>query len=188
MGLCRLKMLEGEFVAARDLYRENIERSHDSSFPRQLAAQVEFFARDFSAAEKLYAGLAAENADGGGSFYGCVSFSSALGFLQRLAGNESGGRALLTESLTKEEKALQRSPGHPEILYRVAALESCLGHTEASLQHLAAAARAGWLDYRSLNFDPRFDAIRTSVQYQKITQEMVARVALLRRSQTMGHG
>ena len=38
----------------------------------------------------------------------------------------------------------------------------------------------GWIDYRSLDLDPRFDAVRSNAQYQEIFGSMVTRVASLR--------
>ena len=42
IGLCRLKLLEGDFAAARKIYRENIDSYREYGFARQMAAQVEF--------------------------------------------------------------------------------------------------------------------------------------------------
>ncbi len=79
IGLCRLKLLEGDFAAARKIYRENIDSYREYGFARQMAAQVEFFARNFDEADKLYTDLSREEPNGGGSYFACVSFQSALG-------------------------------------------------------------------------------------------------------------
>jgi hypothetical protein len=47
---------------------------------------------------------------------------------------------------------------------------------------LRAAAAAGWLDYRSLQLDPRFDGIRNDSRYQKTFETMASRVLFLQKS------
>src|SRR4051812_3974712 len=76
MGFCRLALLEGDFAKARKISSENWQRYRDYVFSEQMAAQVEFFSRNFGEAEKLYQELTAKDPNGGGSFYGAVSYQS----------------------------------------------------------------------------------------------------------------
>ncbi|CAN5452793.1 serine/threonine-protein kinase [soil metagenome] len=179
MGLCRLKLLQGDFPAARRTYQENIGRFRDNSFAKQMAAQVEFFSRNFAKAEKLYRELGAQDPGGGGTFFGCTSYQSVLGRLQQLAGDEKA-KATLQQSWAMERTALLTSPEHPETLYRLAAIESSLGEMESSVAHLKQAFAAGWLDYRSLRLDPRFDAVHDDPTFSAISEAMATRVASLR--------
>jgi hypothetical protein len=142
---------------------------------------VEFFSRNIPEALTLYRELAAHEPDGGGSFYGCTSFQSVLGRLQQLAGDKSA-ESTLRQCLVTERSALLTNPEHPETLYRLAAIESSLGEIEVSCEYLKQAFLVGWLDYRSLQLDPRFDALRSDSHYQELLKEMSARVNSLRKS------
>jgi tetratricopeptide (TPR) repeat protein len=183
MGVCHLKLLQGDFATARKICQTHLQRYRDYGFAHQIVAQVEFFSRNIPEALTLYRELAAHEPDGGGSFYGCTSFQSVLGRLQQLAGDKSA-ESTLRQCLATERSALLTNPEHPETLYRLAAIESSLGEIDSSLQHLQQAFTAGWLDYRSLALDPRFDAYRNDARYTQISEAMAARVALLRRSQS----
>jgi tetratricopeptide (TPR) repeat protein/tRNA A-37 threonylcarbamoyl transferase component Bud32/TolB-like protein len=182
MGLCRLRLLANDFAAARKLCRANADRYQQFSYPAQVPAQVEFFARDYAEAEKLYKNLEQGDPDGGGSFYGAVSYQSALGRLRIATGDEASGRAILENCRQLETEALAHAPQHPEILYRLAAIESSLGEGDRATDYLRAAAAAGWLDYRSLQLDPRFDGIRNDSRYQKTFETMASRVLFLQKS------
>jgi serine/threonine protein kinase len=181
MGVCHLKLLQGDFAAARKIYQTNLQRYRDYGFANQIAAQVEFFSRNVPEALTLYRELAAHESDGGGSFYGCTSFQSVLGRLQQLAGDKSA-ESTLRQCLVTERSALLTNPEHPETLYRLAAIESSLGEIEVSCEYLKQAFLVGWLDYRSLQLDPRFDALRSDSHYQELLKEMSARVNSLRKS------
>jgi serine/threonine protein kinase/tetratricopeptide (TPR) repeat protein len=176
MGLCRLALLQGDFAKARNISSENWPRYRDHPYAEAMAAQVEFFSRNFPQAETLYAELAEHDKDGGGSFYGAVSYQSALG---RARLNKNGVDILKT-TLASELRALDATPDHPEVLYRIAAIESSLQLTDASVTHLRAAVKAGWIDYRSLVLDPRFDAIRQTKIYREIVTEIKHKVNLMR--------
>jgi hypothetical protein len=65
--------------------------------------------------------------------------------------------------------------------YRTAALESCLGNSGVAIENLRAAIAAGWLDIRSLQLDPRFDAIRTDSRFAEIMESLRAKIAEHRR-------
>ena len=53
MGLCRLPLLQKDFATAKKISSENWTRYQDSILSKQMAAQVEFFSRNFADAEKL---------------------------------------------------------------------------------------------------------------------------------------
>ncbi len=180
VGACRLRMLQGDFESARRIYRENLGRFAEFPFATQMAAEVEFFGRNWPDAEKLYGALAANDATGGSDFYGLVTYESALGRLYQLAGNGEAAAVILQRSLNAALQAFQSAPGNPDILYRLAAVEACLGRREHAIKHLGAAFEAGRLDYRSLKLDPRFDAVRDDPRFMKICKAMATRVASLR--------
>jgi hypothetical protein len=182
IGMSHIRLLQGDYGGARNIYRENAAVYQGFAFSAEIAAQVEFFARNNAEAERLYTDLEKTDPGGGHSFYGAISYQSALGRLRCLAGDETSGRIILNRCLKTETEALAQGPHHPETLYRIAAIEASLGEKNSALQHLQAAASAGWLDYRSLSLDPRFDAIRDQPRYGQIFDAMVKRVTALRQS------
>jgi serine/threonine protein kinase/TolB-like protein/tetratricopeptide (TPR) repeat protein len=180
VGPCRLRMLQSDFEGARKIYRDNLAQFANFPFATQMAAEVEFFGRNWPEAEKLYGALAASDPTGGSDFYGLVTFQSALGRLRQLAGDSEAAEATLQRSLAIATQAFKAAPHNPDILYRLAAVESSLDKRESALKHLRAAFEAGRLDYRSLKLDPRFDAINGDPQFTRLCEAMATRVASLR--------
>jgi hypothetical protein len=182
IGLCHLKLLEKDFSAAAHICFENEKNFPQFDLPSQMAAQFHFFARHFAEARKIYSELAQKDPDGGTNFYGAISYPSVLGWLHLAGGEKETGESILKRALQHERAALGMAPRHPEILYRTAAIEASLRLQQPALEHLSAAAREGWIDFRSLGLDPRFDAIRADPRFKEISESMAARVASLRRS------
>jgi len=181
MGICRLRLLNGRAEEARAIYQQETKGYADFAHSAQMAAQVEFFARNFGEAENLYRQLAEKDLNGGGAFYGAVSYQSALGRLHSAEGDDLG-RDFLLKAKAKEKEEVAASPSNPDAFYRLAAIEASLGDTDAALAHLRAAKNAGCIDHRSLAIDPRFDSLRALEEYKQISVEMKARVASLRQS------
>ncbi len=179
-GISHIRLLQGDFAGARDILRSGPWNRNEPAETDQIAAQIEFFARDFRAAEQLYLKLAKSNANGGGSYYGAVTYRSALGRARQALGDNKGGRELLEACLEKEAAALERAPDDPEAAYRLAAVEASLDMPEAALGHLGRAATLGWIDCRSLNLDPRFDSLRGNRVFQTIINDLFAKVADMR--------
>jgi tetratricopeptide (TPR) repeat protein len=176
VGIAHLRLLQGNFDAAR---QEN-QRSRESGEldeSAQMAAQIEFFARDFETAAKLYAALSRAEPDGGGRSYGAVDYGGALGRSLQELGRSADAKETLTRCLQTDRTMVERQPNNPEALYRLAAVESTLGLTDLSLQHLRSAAQQGWTDYRSLKMDPRFDSLRTDAQFDEIISWLSTKVA-----------
>lgn len=182
MGLSRLRLLHGDFPGAREIYRQNLDRFPHSAMALETAAQVEFFSRNFADAEKRYQALAALDPNGGTSFWGCTGYQSVLAALKQIAGDQQESERRLKELLAQFSAELERTPRNPEVLYRVSALESLLSRNEQALSHLDKSFAAGWLDYRSLGLDPRFDNIRHEPKFTQICKAMKNRVADLRQS------
>jgi tetratricopeptide (TPR) repeat protein len=168
VGICHLRILEGDFEGARQSLPADRNNLADHGDVEQIAAQTEFFGRNFVAAEKLYRDLAAIDSNGGGSFYGAVTYHSALGRIKQALGAQQEANDLLQDCLTKERAAVASQPGNPEAAYRLAAVEASLGMSRASLSHLRKATNLGWIDYRSLALDPRFDPLRSGAEFQMI--------------------
>jgi serine/threonine protein kinase/tetratricopeptide (TPR) repeat protein len=180
IGLSRLRLLQSDFAGARELLRSGSSAFNDPAYVGQLAAQIEFFARDFQKASQLYEDLAKDNEDGGGKFYGAITYKSALGRARQALGDDQGARTLLDLCLKKETAALERAPDSPEAAYRLAAVESCLGMPEAALGHLTRAMLSGGVEYRSLQLDPRFDSLRGNPAFQTIVNDLTTKMATLR--------
>jgi tetratricopeptide (TPR) repeat protein len=181
IGLCRVALLEKDFTASRKIASENWQRYRDFAFSEQMAAQVEFFSRNFTEAEKLYKELATKDPNGGASFYGVVSYKSALGRLRQAARDEKAATEILQQELKKELDRLHSAPQHPEILYQVAAIEASLNRIGPALERLQGAVNAGWIDYRSLDLDPRFDALRSQPTFRDIIARLQSKVEEMRR-------
>jgi serine/threonine protein kinase/Tfp pilus assembly protein PilF len=184
IGMARLYLLNAEFAKARAFCRQNRSLHQEAIEGVQLAAQIEFFSRNFTEAQRLYRELKQTDQDGGGVFYGNVSYASALGRLGLVQNHSSNGRIILEECLTKEMHQLEFASDNPDILYRVSAIESSLGRNKSALEHLEAAVAAGWMDYGSLSLDPRFDNVADDVRFQRILGRLKLRVEDLRRAIT----
>jgi tetratricopeptide (TPR) repeat protein len=184
IGMARLYLLNTEFAKARAFCRQNRSLHQEAIEGAQLAAQIEFFSRNFTEAQRLYRELKQTDQDGGGAFYGNVSYGSALGRLGIVQAHSPNARIILEECLTREMHQLEIASDNPDILYRISAIESSLGRNESALQHLEAAVAAGWIDYRSLSLDPRFDNVADDVRFQRMLGRLKLRVEDLRRAIT----
>src|SRR5262249_38296328 len=150
-------------------------QSNPSSGPKwflvpgsQMNSQVELFSRQFATAEKSYTELERRYPGGCDFQYGAISYQSALGRLLMLRGADDSGRKILEDCLQTEKLALIKSPQAPGTHYLLAAIEASLGETEEAITYLASASDHGWVDYRSLELDPRFDLIRHDSRYRQI--------------------
>ncbi len=185
VGKARLHALRGEFDPAREICINQL-RNNELGEMVQVAAQIEFFARNYAAAEELYSKLAKGDEQGGGSFYAAVSYQSALGRIKQARGSNEIAMRLLQEALATERATLNRQPANPEAAYRLAAVEASLNLPEAALQHLHQAIALGWLDYRSLQKDPRFDSLRANPELNTLIDGLSAKVAELRSKTSKG--
>ena len=177
VGKCHVHLLRGEFEQAREICRIRFRSSNELGEMSKIAAQIEFFARNYAAAEELYSKLAQSDPYGGGSFYGAITYQSALGRIKQALGSSEIANTLLQEALERERAALIRQPGNSEAAYRLAAVEASLNLSDAALQHLHQAAASGWLDYRSLQRDPRFDSLRSNPELVTLIDGIAARGA-----------
>ena len=177
VGKAHIYLLRGEFEAAREICLTRFRNTNELGEMAQVAAQIEFFARNYAAAEELYAHLARMDAQGGGSFYGTITYQSALGRIKQALGFHDTANELLRESLEREKAAFSHQPGNSEVAYRLAAVEAALNMSNAAMEHLKQAAALGWIDYRSVQKDPRFDSLRSTPDLKTFIDGLSARVA-----------
>jgi hypothetical protein len=71
---------------------------------------------------------------------------------------------------------------NPADAYILAALEASLGETSRAMDYLDMAIRLGWLDYRSLQFDPRFDQVVREPRFRELVEVLTNKVMGLKRS------
>jgi len=180
VGICHMKLLEHNFDGAREICRRTGRGDGTGGDADQISAQVEFFARRFDKAEELYGHLAGIDSGGGGSYYGAVSYRSALGRIRQALGDRKGAIDLLEHCLVDERVAVNRESESPEAFYRLAAVEASLGVLQPSFEHLRKAVSLGWIDYRSLALDPRFDALRKSPDLEAIIEDLRKKVTDMR--------
>ncbi len=181
IGLCELRLLQGESEGARHILEVNRVRRQDGGEDagEQVEALIEFFSRNYSRADQLYRGLRTKAPDGGAGSYSALTFASAEARCRQALGDDAGGRALLEQGRVKELN--RRATQNPSVFYRLAAIDSCLGESESAFAHLRAAAAAGWIDFRSPKLDPRFDGIARDARFREFLESLAARVAELRR-------
>jgi serine/threonine protein kinase/Tfp pilus assembly protein PilF len=187
VGKAHVYQLRGEFDAAREICLKRFRETNELGEMAQIAAQIELFGRNYAAAEELYSKLAKADAHGGASFYGAITYQSALGWIKQTIGSRDEATPLLQASLETEKAAFDRQPRNSEIAYRLAAAEACLNLTDAALQHLHQAADLGWMDYRSLQKDPRFDSLRSNPELAIFIDGLSARVADLKEKANAGY-
>lgn len=75
---------------------------------------------------------------------------------------------------------IEQTPRNPEALYRLAAVEASLGMSEDAVTHLRKGINSGWIDYRSFAQDPRFDAIRESLEVQTAVRDLISKITDMR--------
>lgn len=186
LGLCHLKLLEGRIDEARSLFAQR--RNEYSGFPNAclLEAQIEFFGRNFTRAEQLYSEVLRTNPNGVATEqYGAISPASGLALLWLAQGRSGAAKDLIARAAADDRAALSISPRQPEVLYRLAADEAVQGDRQSALTHLKASIEAGHVDYRSLQLDPRFDAIADSAEFRAIVSMLAAHVTELRERSLM---
>jgi hypothetical protein len=105
-----------------------------------------------------------------------------LGFSQQLSSRHAKeGKALLEESQALDERELSSAPENPRCLYSLAADQAVFGNSQAAITALNKAIKAGWIDYRSMELDPRFDSIRITEAFKEILIRLTNKVEEMRR-------
>jgi tetratricopeptide (TPR) repeat protein len=182
IGMCQLKLLAGDLEGARTICHAELPKYSTSPTASQMAALIEFFARNYKQAERLYSNLVAVDPAGGGraGFSGAVDYSSALARLSKERGLPDRARTLAEARINSEKTHLATTPDDAESLYRLAAAQAVLGRTKEALRDLRLATSTGWLDYRSPQLDPRFDSVSETPAFREIISQATARQAHLR--------
>ena len=184
LGLARLALFRGDYETARnecDQARTNYKNNPD---PLAMAAVIEFFSRHFNEAEKLYREAITSNRAGGVDFASSVRYLSALGFIQKLSVTHAEeGKHLLEEARALDENELVSIPDNLRRLYSLAADNAALGNRQAAIGCLDDAIAAGWIDYRSMELDPRFDSIRGTQAFKDILTRLTNKIEEMRRQQ-----
>jgi serine/threonine protein kinase/tetratricopeptide (TPR) repeat protein len=181
LGLSRLALFRGDYESARKDCERAQNKYKNNPEVLEMGALVEFFSRHFPAAEKLYREASAIDRTGGVEFVGSVRYLSAIGFIKKLSGvHAEEGKALLEEARWLDEKQLLSAPNNLRHLYSLAANYAGQGNGEAATVCLDKAIAAGWIDYRSMMLDPRFDSIRNDEIFQNALGRLISKVQEMR--------
>ncbi len=177
-GLLHIHLLKRDFAQAREDYAvaESIEPG--LLHPLTLKAQIELFSGDFAAAEVTYRRLVQMDPKGLITFYGGISYLSALGFLRMQAGDPAEANALL-ERAAQMHVELPDNEG-PQAIYDLAAVRAVQGRKDDALALLTRAIRAGWIDYRATQSDPRFHLLHAEPKFAQMLEALSLRVKGLR--------
>jgi len=62
----------------------------------------------------------------------------------------------------------------------LAANNMALGEKEKAFEALKQAVEAGWIDYRSMNLDPRFDVVRNTEAFRDVIARLTNKVQTMR--------
>ena len=182
LGLSKLALFRSDYEGARKECERAQNKYNDNPEILEMAALIEFFSRHFPAAEKLYRKALAVDRSGGVDFAGSVRYLSAIGFIQKLSGaHAKEGNVLLEEAQWLDEKELLSAPGNLRHLYSLAANYAAQGKGEAATVCLDKAIAAGWIDYRSMMLDPRFDSIRNDETFENALNRLISKVQEMRR-------
>jgi serine/threonine protein kinase len=177
LGLSAIALYRGDYQLARSQCAQARIKFKDNPQPLIMAALIEFFSRHFDAAEKLYRQALASNRSGGVDFMGSIRFLSAVGFIEKLSPlHTKAGIALLEEARALDERELQSAPDNLRRLYSLAANSAALDNSGNATASLDKAISAGWIDYRSIELDPRFDSMRDTKAFKDTLARLTAKV------------
>ncbi len=180
LGLSMLSLCRGDYEAARKQCEAARAKYGDNPQPLMMAAVIEFFDRRFVEAEKLYREVLQSNRTGGVDFVGSVRFLSALGFTLQHSAGKAEGQMLLEEARALDEREVSLAPKNPFRLYSLAASHAALDDAESAIAVLNKAIAVGWIDYRSMELDPRFDSIRHTYTFKDILLRLTTKVEAMR--------
>jgi serine/threonine protein kinase/tetratricopeptide (TPR) repeat protein len=181
LGLSGVNLLRGDYETARKQCAEARKKYKDNPQPLIMAAVIEFFARNFPVAETLYQEAAATNRTGGLDFFGSVRFLGAMGFMEAANGHARQGKAFLEEARAMDEADVSAAPRNSERLYSLAADSAALGSQETAVDYLNKALSTGWIDFRAMELDPRFDSIRDTKAFKDILTRLRKKLEDMRR-------
>jgi serine/threonine protein kinase/tetratricopeptide (TPR) repeat protein len=181
LGLCYLKLVKGQFDEARQLFEQRFAEYKAFHNTRAFQAQLEFVTRNSTEAEQLYSDILRTDPNGvSAEQYGAISSRSALAKLRMEKGDKATATKLIQECIAQDQAELVKAPKHPEILYRLAADYAIEGNIASTLSYLKASIAAGYINYRSIQIDPRFDAVINAPEFRQIVSMLTAHVAELR--------
>jgi serine/threonine protein kinase/tetratricopeptide (TPR) repeat protein len=181
LGLSTVALFRGNNETAWRLCQAARAKYKDNPQPLIMSAVIQFFSHHFSEAEKLYLEASQTNHAGGLEFLGSVRFLSALGFIRKAI--DGDGTALLAEARKLDEKDVSTAPESAERLYSLAATCAAMADNSAAIMYLMKAVSAGWIDYRSMQFDPRFDSMRDTEAFKDVLTNLANKTQDMRRKQ-----
>jgi serine/threonine protein kinase/Flp pilus assembly protein TadD len=180
LGLAELRLVQGDFVRARELSDSLSEKFPSHVYAAEFAAQLAFYSGDFNRAADLLHRLFDADNDGPTKFYGSLTFASGRGFALCKLGRRAEGRRLLMQAAQSDRKALQSAPEDGDRLYDLAATHAALEAKQEAISELRQLAPIGAPLYRFLLIDPRFEGIRETAEFKQILNSMFTRLESFR--------
>lgn len=175
-GRMHIDLLHGDYPQVEAHYAVTRSIEEGSACALSLLAEAQLFGGDYARAETTYRALVAKDRTGAVTYYGGISYLSALGFLRCRAGDPAEGDPLLAEAARLH---INDSDG-PQAAYDLAAIRSIQGHREDALSLLQQAIASGWMEYRLTRQDPRFESLREEPRFQELLDGLSVHVTAMR--------
>lgn len=169
--LALLALWSGDFPKARQAWSDANRKYPEYRYGPLLAAEIEFFARNWGEAERRYTALLDQkDVQTKLNYFGAVRIESALATIRQQLGDSNGMQKWLAIAETKDKNDLTDSPANPRLLYNLAASAAIRGKSDESLNYLKQAIANGWVEHRSTRLDPRFESFRNQSVFQQLLQ------------------
>lgn len=185
VGLARLAMYRRDSARARDQAEAALRAIPITATPARCARLCNCLQEILRRPKLIIASWPKMIARAAPLFYCAVSNLSVLAYLRFEAGDAPSGQTLANEAAANANKELSVSPKNHDTLYDLAGTEALLGHREETYSNLVAAVANGWIDYRSLALDPRFDSLRGDERFQTLIDQLSERMTLLRKKRAL---
>lgn len=164
-------LVKGRPDRARRRADRMVDREPDGFVGRFAAADARLAAEDFEGAIRHYERCYRLDPDSRHS--GILRATrTALGFAHLEGGDPARGQELLDAAEIENRRALRAGASYGGLHYDLASIYAARGESERSLEWLARAYRAGWLQHDLLKVDPIFRSLRNHPEFGDLRRAM----------------